>query len=120
MTPETVVNVLKELASTAPVRAQQDFLLACAACVAELMPPADLPPGDKITDLHVWIATMRDGSEGIVAGGLEGLGLTTMMSSRRHVAEGLAGTVRNVQAMAADNVVSVRLVTFTSTEGTRQ
>lgn len=40
-------------------------------------------PGQRITDLHCWIATYADGTEGIVAAGLEGLGITTLLSSRR-------------------------------------
>lgn len=80
-------------------------------------------PGQRITDLHCWIATYADGTEGIVAAGLEGLGITTLLSSRRAAAERLepiakAGLRESMHF--AHPIVSVRLVTFTTTEGTRQ
>ena len=79
-------------------------------------------PGQFIRQLHVWIATYPDGTEGIVGGDL-GMGMTPLMSSRRPVAELLQGfAARAVLASkrTPHPVVSVRLVTFTSTEGTRQ
>jgi hypothetical protein len=80
-------------------------------------------PGQQITDIHCWIATYADGTEGIIAGGIEGLGLTTLVSSRRHVAEKMEPIARRAQRMTMHTqhrVVSIRLVTFTTTEGTRQ
>jgi hypothetical protein len=88
-------------------------------------------PGQRITELHCWIATYADGTEGIVAGGIEGivaggiegLGVTTLLSSRHHVAMQLERHARAAMAATArtaHRVVSVRLVTFTTTEGTRQ
>jgi hypothetical protein len=120
MTPDTVVKLLHELASNTPSRPQRQFLHEAAACVAALLSPIEPAAGDRITDLHVWIATMMDGSEGIIAGGIPGLGMSTLMSSRRHVAVQLGQYARDVQAMAQESVKSFRLVTFTSTEGTRQ
>jgi hypothetical protein len=79
-------------------------------------------PGQRITELHCWIATYRDGSEGIVAGGIAGLGMTTLLSSRRHVAEQLGDVARSAQSLTLDTrnpVVSVRLVTFARAEGTQ-
>ena len=79
-------------------------------------------PGQQITELHCWIATYRDGSEGIIAGGIQGFGMTTLMSSKRYVAEALEQTARQSQSLSLDTrnpVVSVRLATFTITEGTR-
>lgn len=80
-------------------------------------------PGQRITELHCWIATYRDGTEGIVAAGLEGLGMTTLLSSKRHVAERLADVAHGAMRLSlhtANPVDRVRLVTFTTTEGTRQ
>jgi hypothetical protein len=80
-------------------------------------------PGQQITELHCWIATYADGTEGIVAGGLEGLGMTTLMSSRRDQAEKMQPFAREAQRLTmhtAKRVVRIRLVTFTTTEGTRQ
>ena len=80
-------------------------------------------PGQKITELHCWIATYADGTEGIIAGGIDGLGLTTLLSSHRHIAEQLEPMARKAQRMTMHTrhrVVSIRLVTFTTTEGTRQ
>jgi hypothetical protein len=82
-------------------------------------------PGQFITEIHCWVATYADGTEGIIAGGLPGLGMTTLLSSHRHIAESLEDTARRAMRMTMHlpqdkRVVSVRLVTFTSTEGTRQ
>lgn len=80
-------------------------------------------PGQRITELHCWIATYEDGTEGIVAAGIEGLGVTTLLSSRRHIAVQLERHDREVVRLTQatpHRVVSVRLVTFTTTEGTRQ
>jgi len=80
-------------------------------------------PGQHIRELHVWVATYADGTEGIVAGGFEGVGLTPLMSSRRELAKRLESKACAGMALTegSDNpIVGVRLVTFTSTEGTRQ
>ena len=84
---------------------------------------SDPTQGQFIRELHVWIATYPDGTEGIVAGGLEGLGITPLMSSRRATAESLESQARRAQRAVmhqANRIVSLRLVTFTTTEGTRQ
>jgi len=81
-------------------------------------------PGQKITELHCWVATYADGTEGILAGGIKGLGIVTLMSSKRSHAEKMAGAAREAQQLTNNRtihrVVNVRLVTFTTTEGTRQ
>jgi len=80
-------------------------------------------PGQQITELHAWVATYEDGTEGIVAGGVAGVGLTPLLSSRRDLAENMQGLAREAQRMTMHTqhrVVRIRLVTFTSTEGTRQ
>jgi len=91
---------------------------------------SDPTPGQYIRELHVWIATYQDGTEGIIASGLEvrgmsGLGatLTPLMSSHRHLAEALEPKARQAQRAVmhqSNHMVSYRMVTFTSTEGTRQ
>jgi hypothetical protein len=80
-------------------------------------------PGQLITDLHCWIATYVDGTEGICGGILPGIGQTPLISSRRSVAEELGRFAREAQHLSRQTpnpVVTVRLVTFTTTEGTRQ
>jgi hypothetical protein len=80
-------------------------------------------PGQRIAELYCWIATYADGTEGIIAGGLPGLGMTPLVSSRRHVAEQLEAVARNAMRLSQDTphrVTKVRLVTFTTTESTRQ
>jgi hypothetical protein len=80
-------------------------------------------PGQRITELHCWIATYADGTEGIIAGGLPGLGMTPLVTSRRHAAEQLEVVAHNAMRLSRatpHRVTSVRLVTFTTTEGTRQ
>jgi hypothetical protein len=72
-------------------------------------------PGQRIDQLHCWIATYRDGSEGIIAGGLQGLGMTALLSSRRHVAESMESVAEKSRALSLDTrnpVVSVKLVTY--------
>lgn len=85
---------------------------------------SDPIPGQRITDLHCWIATYADGTEGIIAGGLSGVGVAPLLSSRRKAAEALEGKAREAQRavmhQTKHRIVSIRLVTFTSTEGTRQ
>ena len=80
-------------------------------------------PGQRITDLYCWIATYCDGTEGIVGGILPGIGQTPLVTSRRRVAEDLGRFAREAQRLSMQTpnpVASVRLVTFTTTEGTRQ
>jgi hypothetical protein len=92
------------------------------------MPPTKIiasepTPGQLIRELHVWIATYADGTEGIVAGGFASLGMTPLMSSRRELAKKLEAKAcaMMVASQATKHpAVGVRLVTFTSTEGTRQ
>ena len=79
-------------------------------------------PGQVITELHCWIATYQDGSEGIIAGGVPDMGMTPLITSRLHVAKSMESMARQVMRLSCQTkhpVVSVRLVTFTSTEGTR-
>lgn len=68
-------------------------------------------PGQIISELHCWIATYADGSEGIIAHGLEGLGLTPLLSSRRDTAEAMETLARQAQDLSG-NVISVRLETY--------
>jgi hypothetical protein len=84
---------------------------------------SDPTPGQFIREIHCWIATYPDGTEGIIAGGIEGLGMTPLLSSRRDVAERLEPQARRAQQAVmhqAKRIVSILLVTFTTTEGTRQ
>ena len=77
------------------------------------------PPDQRIEKLHAWIATHTDGSEGIVSAAL-GPQVMPLVTSKRHVAEGLKSVAeRAVQAAAAQasKVVSVRLVTFIAVPG---
>ena len=79
-------------------------------------------PGQHITELHCWVATYRDGTEGIVASGMSMLGMTPLLSSRRDTAERLEALAHDVMRLSQQTdhpVTGVRLVTFTSTEGTR-
>jgi hypothetical protein len=78
--------------------------------------------GQHITEVHCWIATYADGTEGIMAAGLAGIGMSTLMSSKRKLAEAMGAVARNLQqaSLSTPNPISVRLVTFASTEGTRQ
>lgn len=91
--------------------------------MTEKLLASESTPGQRITELHCWIATYADGTESIIAGGLEGIGLTPLLSSRRQVAATLEPAARAAQRMTmhtAHRVIGIRLVTFTSTEGTRQ
>jgi hypothetical protein len=77
-------------------------------------------PGQRITNLHCWIATYRDGSEGMIGSILPGIGQTPLVSSRLETAESLERFAREAQRATLDTahpVVNVRLVTFASTEG---
>ena len=80
-------------------------------------------PGQRITEIHIWIATYQDGTEGIIAAGFPSLGITPLMSSRRELAQKLEARACAVMVASMDSkhpAIGVRLVTFTSTEGTRQ
>jgi len=68
-------------------------------------------PGQIIRELHCWIATYSDGSEGIIAHGLEGLGLAPLLSSRRDTAEAMEVLARQAQNLSND-VIAVRLETY--------
>ena len=84
---------------------------------------SDQTPGQFIRELHCWIATYTDGTEGIIAGSLEGISLLPLMSSRRDVAERLEPMARRAQRAVMHqkhHITSIRLVTFASTDGTRQ
>lgn len=72
-------------------------------------------PGQIIRELHTWIATYDDGSEGIVAGGFEGIGMMPLVTSRLEVARLMEGPAWRAQALAP-GVVSVRLVTYRRVE----
>ena len=72
-------------------------------------------PGQLIRELHCWIATYPDGSEGIVAGGFEGLGMMPLLSSRREQAEAMEPLARQSQHMSktmGDRIIAIRLVTY--------
>lgn len=73
-------------------------------------------PGQFIRELHVWITTFPDGTEGIVAGNLPGMGMSPLMSSNQSVAEQLEPLARSIAGAAG---VQCRLVTFVSMEGAR-
>lgn len=87
--------------------------------MSDILIHSEPTPGQIIRDIHCWIATFNDGTEGIMAGPLPGLGMAMLCNSRRDVAEKLEPLARSIQR-AATNVVSIRLVTFTTTEGPRQ
>lgn len=78
--------------------------------------PADMNPEQRIDELHAWIATHRNGGQGIVASVLPGLGATPLVSSRRHVVEAAEPLVRQTVAATkgrgGEEVVGVELVTF--------
>jgi hypothetical protein len=80
-------------------------------------------PGQHIREIHCWIATYPDGSEGIMGYGTAETGLMPLMSSRRDLAEQVEPLAqRAAEATRRDtgHRVTYRLVSFTSTEGTRQ
>jgi hypothetical protein len=77
-------------------------------------------PGQRVTELHCWIATYADGSEGIIAANAGELGMTPLLSSRRATAERMATLADNAMRTVAQQTghkTSIRLVTFRSTEG---
>ena len=73
-------------------------------------------PGQMITELHCWIATYSDGTEGIIGGNIgHGSGMMPMMSSRRATAAMLKPLAKHAQALSLDTknpVTSIRLATF--------
>ncbi len=80
------------------------------------------PPHQRIEQLHVWIATYEDGSEGIVSGDIEMVpGLIRhipIMSSKRHVAEGLKPLAERAAEMGREHNgkgMTIELRTFTRT-----
>src|SRR3954470_19950123 len=80
-------------------------------------------PGQMIRELHCWIATYPDGTEGIMAHGTEGYGVMPLVSSDRSLAERLERAARDTALQVnrqTGHTVTIRLATFTSTEGTRQ
>lgn len=76
----------------------------------------DAPSADqRITEMHCWITVYGNGSEGICAGGIEGFGMMTLMSSKRDVAEQLEGAAQTAMRSGiavGHDIKSVRLVTF--------
>lgn len=82
----------------------------------------DLPQDadQRISAIHVWIATQPDGSEGLIsadldAGPLIGMRHMPLMSSKRHIAEGFAGVadkMRKEILKTTGKDVTIRLVTF--------
>jgi hypothetical protein len=81
------------------------------AAVTDKLIASEPTPGQIIRELHCWIATYSDGSEGIVAHGLEGIGLTVLLSSRRETAEAMETLARKAQDLSS-NVIAVRLETY--------
>lgn len=72
-------------------------------------------PGQKITELHCWVATYRDGSEGIIAANLDSLGMAPLISPRLKAVQSLEQMARAVQRRSLDTkipVVNVRIVSF--------
>jgi hypothetical protein len=64
-----------------------------------------------IRELFAWIGTHDDGSEGLVAGGIEGIGMVALVSTKRRIAE----TMRRYAERGVGETpgcVSVRLVRF--------
>lgn len=76
-------------------------------------------PGQFIKELYAWVATYPDGTEGIIAGGIPDVGFTPLITARRDVANAMETIAQDVAASFPDRI-TVRLVAFTSTEGTRQ
>lgn len=83
------------------------------------------PPADqRVTEMHVWIATHPDGAEGIASADVDfgpGFGLRHMplMSSQRGTAEKMhvwAEELRQQALVQAGKRVTLRLVTFRKVE----
>ena len=73
-------------------------------------------PGQRIDELHCWISTFADGTEGIVGYNLfPGGGPTPLVTSRRHAAERMESLANRAAAASqqTDHPVTVRLVTYT-------
>ncbi len=80
-------------------------------------------PGQVIREIHAWIAHYVDGTEGIIAAGLPGIGMTTLTTSRRNTAEAMRHLAEEAMAMSRlpgsgvkVAIRSVSLVTFKRTE----
>ena len=133
----TVLNLLTERAAQCPPGARQLWLDAAEfitglvgkiETLAEALADAavedvvvgrllDSPPTPEqmIGSLHAWIATYADGTEGIIAHGLPGLGMTPLVMSRHHVAVQMDKLARHAMELSQDSphpVVSVRLVSY--------
>lgn len=82
---------------------------------------SEMDPEQRVRELHAWIATHANGGEGIIAALLPGLGATPLISSRRAVMEQARGAALRAVELSkgrgdAEEVVSVRLVTFRRVE----
>jgi hypothetical protein len=64
-----------------------------------------------IRELFAWIGTYGDGSEGIIAGGIEGIGMAPLITSRRRTADQMRRYAERGVA-ETPGCVSVRLVRF--------
>ena len=76
-------------------------------------------PGQVVAKLHAWIGTYADGTEGLIAGGIEGLGLVVLVASRRKTAEQMRAIAERAMAASRSErvpVVAVRLTTFNRAE----
>jgi hypothetical protein len=81
------------------------------------------PPGEqRITELHLWVATYPDGGEGVVSADIPipdiGSRHMPLMSSKRAVAERLKPYAESAQqaAAGAGRIVSLQLVTYRRVE----
>jgi hypothetical protein len=81
------------------------------------------PPGEqRITELHLWVATHPDGGEGIVSADVPIPGIGSrhipLMSSRRELAEKMKPFAEHAQQAAAKagKPVSLRIVTYRRSE----
>jgi hypothetical protein len=80
----------------------------------------DVPPepDQRVIEIHAWIATHADGSEGIVSADIPmpmGMRHSPLLSSKRTVAEKLEPLARKIRQQAmhqANRVVSMKLITF--------
>jgi hypothetical protein len=76
-------------------------------------------PDQLIRQIHCWIATYPDGTEGIIATDAPGYSMLPLLSSRQAEAQALEGAARKAGRAAerqTGHKISVRLVTYTSTE----
>jgi hypothetical protein len=100
------------LAARAEARSGDDDVLGVVESRLLDSPPT---PEQMIGALHAWIATYRDGTEGIIAHGLPGLGMTPLVTSRHHVGVQLEPIARHAMKLSQDTphpVVAVRLVSY--------